>query len=159
MSVRSGDRAAQPGDSPSESAIQRWTSYMFQASTATMDLRTLNLWARHIGASYTTLAETCRLIGVRPQEAKDLARALSAAIQASRLQCSPTVLLNIYDSRTLKAFIRRAGSGFQPIHDSRGLDRLLESQLFVDPEHIGMRLLRNQIAEWLEDQSLPSNVS
>lgn len=133
---------------------------MLQASTATGDLRTLNLWARYVGTSYTTLTETCRLIGVRPQGAKDLARALSAAIQSNRLRCSPTVLLNIYDSRTLKAFIQRAGSGFAPIDDRIGLQRFFQSQRFVDPEHIGMKLLAKQLAEWLEErQSSPSNVN
>lgn len=135
---------ANAGGEP-HSAVHRWASYVFKAAMADSDVRTLDVWARSVGASYTTLCESCRVIGIRSHDARDLARALCAAFQAFRLNCPPSVLLNISDSRTLKSFVRRAGSGFQPIHDAAGVARLLQSQEFVDNQHFGIMVLREML--------------
>src|SRR5882762_7770020 len=54
----------------------RWASYVLKVCKVERDPKTLGIWAREVGLSYTALCESCRLIGVQPRQARDFARVL-----------------------------------------------------------------------------------
>jgi DNA-binding response OmpR family regulator len=129
------------------SAAERWAMLVLKATEADGDPRTLEDWASAAGVSYSSLCEQCRLLGIRPHDARDLARLLRATIKAAELHCAPEVLLNVSDRRTLKQLLARAGVGA-----GRGLSlaHLLRSQKFVPEDNEGLIVLTALLALRLE---------
>jgi hypothetical protein len=106
------------------------------------DLKTIEDWARCTGVSYTSLCESCRLLAIRPRDARDFVRTLRALIIAHAEGCSPDVLLDVSDRRTLATLLRRAGAGFIRFDRRTPIEQFLLSQQFVSQENIGLRALR-----------------
>lgn len=143
-----GDRrnARQSSNNESASVAERWAGYVMQAAVADVDVHTLEGWAELVGASYTTLAQCCRLVGVKPHDARDLARALFAMIQGARQGCPPAVLLNIADGRTLRTFVNRAGCEFHVLRSRAALQRFFCCQTFAVASNAGVKLLASLLA-------------
>jgi DNA-binding response OmpR family regulator len=132
-------RAARDNVRPG-SAAERWAMHVLRACESTRDLKTLEDWASFAGVSYSSLRECCHLLGIPPHDARDLTRVLRAVLESRRHHCSPEVLLDVSDGRTLEKLVRRAGfssgagAGVTP-------EQFLRDQRFVAPENAGLRIL------------------
>src|SRR5438876_6556088 len=83
--VRAGlkDSEAGPASITPRSVVERMVAYVVKVldshgDGANGDFKTIDEWAKRVGVSYSTLCETCRLLGIRPLDARDFARVLSA---------------------------------------------------------------------------------
>jgi hypothetical protein len=132
-----------------QSVAHRWAAHVIKACDAGDDFKTLGGWARYLNVSSTTLAESCRLLGILPHHARDLARALNAIVASAEQNCPPSVVLSIADTRTLRAFERKAGPNFRPAHTIEDIERFLDTQDFVASDNQGMRVLRQVLREVL----------
>ena len=58
----------QPVAAPKEprTAAERWAAYVVRACESEGDLKTLAEWARFAGVSYSSLRESCRMLGIPP---------------------------------------------------------------------------------------------
>ena len=122
------------------SAAERWALHVLKACDSTRDLKTIEDWAAFTGVSYTSLRESCHLLGISPHEARDLMRLLRAVLKARHYRCSPEVLLDVSDGRTLEKLWQRAG--FSGDTEERLTPRrFLRDQHFVSRENAGMRVL------------------
>ena len=65
---------------------------------------------------------------MKPHDARDLMRALFAMLTSHRQKCPPHVLLDIADSRTLRAFRLKAGPDFRATRDIDAINRFLDSR-------------------------------
>jgi hypothetical protein len=130
---------------PPESAAERWALYVFRACAASGDLKTLEAWAGWVGVSYSSLRESCSLLGIRPHDARDLARMLRAVMRSALDDCPPSALLDVSDSRTLNHLLQRAG-----VVGARGpeisVEQFLGAQQFVPTGNAGLRVLRTLLA-------------
>jgi hypothetical protein len=124
----------------------RWARFVLTGALASEDVGTIAHWAEEAGASCTTVREACRIVGVRPRDARDLTRALYAARRAAEHRCDPLALLSISDSRTVRVFLRRAGPQFAAIDTTEALLSLLSTQQFVPSSHVGVRALMELVA-------------
>jgi CheY-like chemotaxis protein len=125
------------------SAAERWAMLMFHACRSEGDLKTLAEWAAFVGVSYSSLREACRLIEVRPRDARDLVRVLRAIIKSTGDGVDPTVLLDVRDQRTLRALQEKAGIVEQPTCVS--VEEFLNNQQFVAGNNVGFIVLRRLI--------------
>jgi DNA-binding response OmpR family regulator len=122
------------------SAAERWAMHVLKACESTRDLKTLEDWATFAGVSYSSLRESCHLLGIPPHDARDLTRVLRAVLQSRRHHCNPEVLLDVSDGRTLEKLLRRAGFSAGM---SAGVtaEQFLRDQRFVAPQNAGLRIL------------------
>jgi len=129
-----------------KSAAERWALQVLKACESDGDLKTLDDWATFTGVSYSSLGEICRVIGIRPHDARDLARVLSALMKAWKLRCPVDVLLDVSDRRTLRTLLDKAGipwgSGVREI----SVEAFLSHQRFVAVDNEGLRVLRGLVA-------------
>jgi ActR/RegA family two-component response regulator len=109
------------------SVAQRWAHHVVNGTESDVDLKTLATWARHVAVSYASLCESCRLVGVRPHDARDFCRLLRAVIRARATGCRPETLLDVSDRRTLRILIDRSGVDWD-----LGVEEFLNRQRFVD---------------------------
>jgi len=128
------------------SAAERWALHVLRACDSDGDLKTLEDWATFIGVSYSSLCESCRLLGIRPHDARDLLRVLRAILRASAERCRPDVLLDISDRRTLHALFARAGLDAAAPDRTGSVDAFLDGQQFVRRDNEGLTVLRHQLA-------------
>lgn len=122
------------------SAAERWALHVFRACESPRDLKTLEDWAAYIGVSYSSLRESCHLLGVSAHDARDLMRVLRAVLKSRLHRCRPEVLLDISDGRTLQKLLRRAGFSAKA-GDTVTPQQFLRDQLFVSREHAALRIL------------------
>jgi ActR/RegA family two-component response regulator len=125
---------------PPRSAAQRWTMHVLKACQCEDDLKTLKNWAKSVGVSYSSLCESCRLLGIRPHDARDFVRALWVVVRCSAEQCAPETLLDVSDRRTLRAFLEKAGPRF--ISRTPTIDQFLRDQRFIPYDNEGVRTIR-----------------
>jgi hypothetical protein len=125
---------------PPRSTAERWAVRVFKAAQADGDLKTIADWATFVGVSYSSLCESCRLLGIRPHDARDFMRMLRALIQSRATGCQPEALLDVSDRRTLNRLISRAGFGGRVSVSS--IDDYLRGQRFVDGRNEGLAALR-----------------
>lgn len=137
MSLESSGTA--PGSRPG-SAAERWAQHVAKACTSNADLTTLESWAKFVGVSCSSLCESCRLLDIHPRDARDFARWLRALIQAPAHRCSPYVLLDVSDRRTLRNLTERAGLRQE---SDVSVDQFLDRQHFIPADHEGVRILRS----------------
>jgi CheY-like chemotaxis protein len=124
------------------SAAERWAMHVMKGCHSASDLKTLEQWAICAGVSYSSLRESCRLVGMRPYDARDLVRVLRAVILASRAGCPPAVLLDVSDRRTLGSLLER--SGLESASDARSMsvDQFFRYQRFVCSDNAALHVLR-----------------
>lgn len=113
------------------SAADRWVFNVIQGCLATDDPKTLRRWAEEAAVSYSTLRESCTLVGIEPHDARDLMRMLRAVLQMVTYGSALDTLLDTGDSRTLAQLI--ATAGFQSAADvqSASIARFFGRQRFV----------------------------
>jgi FixJ family two-component response regulator len=130
------------------SAAERWAAYVLRACDSEGDLKTLAEWARFAGVSYSSLRESCRLLGIRPRDARDLARILRALVRSTHGAEDVAALLDARDERTLASLLSRASLRRSSGRAASVAD-FLESQAFVDRHNRGLvalgRLMRSII--------------
>jgi DNA-binding response OmpR family regulator len=134
--TRGTPRIGRPG-----SVAERWARLVLKVCESPGDLRTLEDWATFAGVSYSSLRESCHLIGIQPHDARDLARVVRAVVRARRIGCSPEVLLDVSDSRTLSKLLARAGLGGDVRARGMTAAQLLDAQRFVPAHNAGLRVL------------------
>lgn len=119
------------------SVADRWATYVWRSCcTFKGDLKTLSEWAKCIGVSYSSLCETCRLLGVRPHDARDFTRVLGAIVTAARVGCPADVMLDVSDRRTLRRLLSRAAVDFGQ-HTPSALE-FLGTQQFIPAHNPGV---------------------
>lgn len=129
------------------STAERWASYVLGACKSAKDPKTLGIWARQIAVSYTTLCESCRLIGVSPRYARDFARVLRLILMPPEDTCDITCLLDISDRRTLNSILERAGFGHHAMFSGQvSVVSFLDNQRFIPRENAGFRIIRSVFA-------------
>ena len=131
------------------SMAERWASYVLGACKSERDPRTLGIWARQIGVSYTTLCESCRLIDVQPRHARDFTRVLRIIFFMPAFDLRKLAsFLDISDKRTLNSILQTAGMG-QPAAISHHISvrSFLDNQQFIARENPGLMILRNVFVE------------
>jgi len=127
-------------------AAERWAMHVVKGCRSAGDIRTLQQWAVCAGVSYTSLRESCRLVGIRPHDARDFTRVLRAVSKSHGLHCDPEVLLDVSDSRTLAILLGRAGLPPRPRAGPVAVEQFLSGQRFVPHEHAGLAFLRQRLA-------------
>jgi DNA-binding response OmpR family regulator len=127
------------------SVADRWATYVWRACRAPEgDFKTLARWARYLGMSYSSLCETCRLLDIRPQDARDFARILHAVVASSCAGCRADVLLDISDRRTLRRMGARAGVDL--VTGPLTAEDFLRGQQFIPATNQGLLSLHALIA-------------
>ena len=127
------------------SAAQRWALHVLKMCESDGDLRTIEDWASFVGVSYTSLCESCRLLGIRPHDARDLSRMLRAVLKSATDRCRPEAVLDISDRRTLIGLLARAGLAGAP-PGTISAEEFLDRQRFVPPDNEGLHALRSMVA-------------
>lgn len=122
------------------SAAERWAHHVLKACESKADLKTLYKWAKFVGLSYTSLCESCRLVGIRPHDARDFARSLRVVLLSDALDCPADLLLDAADHRTRDALCRRAG--FKNVGQRLSVPEFLQSQDFIRRDNRALGLLR-----------------
>jgi CheY-like chemotaxis protein len=124
------------------SAAERWARRVLRVCQSKHDLNTLHRWAMFEGVSDSVLAESCRLLGIRPHDARDLARLLRAITRAPLQQSRIEALLDVCDRRTLKTLFERAGLTLGARVGSVSVGQFLDNQTFVAQDNEGLIGLR-----------------
>jgi ActR/RegA family two-component response regulator len=124
------------------STSERWALHVLKACEADGDLRTLGAWASFAGLSYSSLCESCRLVGIQPLHARDLTRVLSAVVRSRLYDCRVEELFDISDRRTLKTLMTRAGLVPEGDGHKVSVEQFLGSQRFVPSTNAGLAVLR-----------------
>ena len=127
------------------STAERWAVRVLKASESDGDLKTIADWAMFVGVSYSSLCESCRLLSIRPHDARDFARILRVVIQSRLNDCQPEALLDVSDRRTLNRLVSRAGIRLDDRHRFTSIDDFLRRQQFVDPNNQGLTALRRML--------------
>jgi hypothetical protein len=147
-----------PGIACPRSTAERWASYVLGACKSARDPRTIGIWAREVAVSYTTLCESCRLIGIQPRYARDFTRILRiiliSAFDFSKCfsewtvsPCSLAGLLDIGDKRTLDSILQKAGFGAQTANCGHvSVAYFLDNQRFIARENPGLNVIREVVA-------------
>jgi DNA-binding response OmpR family regulator len=134
------------------SAAERWATLVINACEADVDLRTMTAWAHFAGVSYSALSELCRIVDVRPHDARDFVRMLRAVIQSSRFKCRPEALLDVGDRRTLKALLARSVLGLMGTSTVPSAESYLSRQEFVSPHNEAVRIVCSLLAKRTPEQ-------
>jgi FixJ family two-component response regulator len=124
------------------SAAERWARRVLHVCQSKHDLNTIHRWAIFEGVSDSVLAESCRLLGIRPHDARDLARLLRAIARAPLQQSRIEALLDVCDRRTLKTLFERAGLTLGAPIGSVSVAQFLDNQTFVAQDNEGLIGLR-----------------
>lgn len=136
------------------SIVERWVGYVMKVCDATEaenggDFKTLEEWARRVAVSYSTLCETCRLLGLRPLDARNFARVLSTLRSAIVHGCTPEVLLNVSNRRVLRALSRKAGVSLEVKVEEIALSEFLINQRFIPQGCEALRFIHAFNSDWL----------
>jgi hypothetical protein len=129
------------------SNAERWAVYVLRGCEAERDPKTLGCWARAARVSYSSLCESCRLVGVQPREGRDFTRLLRALLRCCEADCGLDAFLDVSDRRTLHALIGRAGirRGGPPTGWQVAIGDYMRSQRFVAADNSGLRALERLI--------------
>lgn len=127
------------------SAAERWAMHVMKGCHSATDLKTLEQWAVCAGVSYSSLRESCRLVGMRPYDARDLVRVLRAVILGARTGCPPAVLLDVSDRRTLGSLLERSGLESASDAHTMPVDQFFRYQRFVCSDNAALHVLRGML--------------
>jgi CheY-like chemotaxis protein len=143
--LRGPARAGREGSRP---VAERWADYVVGACDSIDDLKTLADWARAVAVSNSVLCETCRLLGIRPSEARDLMRVTRALVRTTYEDAPIEAFLDIGDRRTRRALMERAGIRLANRRSTpQDLSEFLSRQRFVDQTNQGLRALRRMLVD------------
>jgi len=124
------------------SAAERWALHVIKGCESNGDLKTLEDWATYVGVSYSTLCESCRLVGIQPHDARDLMRVLRAVMKAPHDGCHPSMLLDVSDRRTMKSLLNRAALVDEVRAGSVSVEQFIRTQKFVTRDHEALGVLQ-----------------
>lgn len=130
-----------------KSAAERWACLVLRGCECEYDLKTIRQWASVAGISYSALTESCRLVGIRPYDARDFLRMLRALAHAGGRVENLEHGLDVNDHRTLKTLFDRAGLPLDGATGTVSLRAFIDRQQFVDPECEAVRWMLRVIAE------------
>lgn len=124
------------------SAAERLAALILKACCAEGDVRTLADWSESAGSSVSSLSEACRLLNIRPRDARDFARVLRVVLYSNSWNASPQSLFDVADRRTLNLLLQRAG-----VTNASELSRLepsdfMRRQRFIEQGHDVLSVLR-----------------
>ena len=130
------------------SPAERWADYVLRGCKSDKDLKTINIWAHQVAVSYTSLCETCRLIGVQPRQARDFTRILRAITRSSLDSLQIASFLDVSDRRTLESILANAGFPKhtrcpQPI----SVLAFIDNQRFISCANAGIRIIRDCVVK------------
>jgi len=130
------------------SSAERWADYVFRGCKSDKDLKTIDIWAHQVAVSYTSLCETCRLIGVQPRQARDFTRILRAITRSSFDSLQIASLLDVSDRRTLEAILTNAGFP-KHMHCPQPISILsfIDNQRFISRANTGIKIVRDCVVE------------
>lgn len=129
-------------------AYARWSLLVAGMISAPADLRTLALWARHVGASASTVRARCKAADVAALASRDLGRLLRVVARAriEERKWDPVAELDSCDPRTLQRILMRGGLAEWPVAAAPPtVGWFLERQGFVHNRAVAS--LRRAIAE------------
>jgi hypothetical protein len=127
------------------SAAERWAFLVLRGCAADHDLKTIGDWASAAGISYSALTESCRLVGMRPHNARDFLRILRVLFDSNGRLKDFEHGLDVNDHRTLKVLLERAGLAGRRGGGAISLREFIEAQRFVDPACEAVRLMLETI--------------
>jgi hypothetical protein len=129
------------------SMAERWASYVVAACKSERDPKTLAIWARQVGVSYTTLSESCRLIDIQPRHARDFTRVLRIILMPAFDFRKLSSFLDISDMRTLDSILQTAGFGqHAAISHHISVRSFLDNQQFIVCENPGLLIIQDAFA-------------
>jgi hypothetical protein len=129
------------------SIAERWASYVFGACKSARDPSTLEIWARTVAVSYTTLCESCRLLGIQPRHARDFTRILRILLIPGCDLQKLASFLNVSDKRTLDAILQKAGFGPHTILSyNLSVISFLNNQQFIMHDNPALKVIQNAFA-------------
>lgn len=127
-----------------QGAAAHFVSLVLRALDSDRDLKTLGVWAKHVGLSDTMLRLACYRAQLKqPHNARDFARVLLAVVRARKHGCDLALLLDIADTRTLGPLLAWAGLTGRTTGIS--VQEFLERQQFIPADHEVLRLLREAL--------------
>jgi ActR/RegA family two-component response regulator len=129
-----------------KSAAERWAFLVLRGCSAEHDLKTIRDWAAVAGISYSALTDSCRLVGIRPHDARDFLRMLRALWAADGRTEDLEHGLQVNDFRTLKTLFLRAGLTMGRGTAAISLSEFIAGQQFVDPRSEAVKAMRTMIA-------------
>jgi hypothetical protein len=129
------------------SAAERWAFLVLRGCSAPHDLKTIGDWASVAGISYSALTDSCRLVGIRPHDARDFLRMFRALWSANGQTTHLEHGLQVNDFRTLKTLFLRAGLTMGPAPAAISLSDFIAGQQFVDPASESVKAMRKMIDE------------
>ena len=130
-----------------KSAAERWAFLVLRGCSAKHDLKTIRDWASVAGISYSALTDSCRLVGIRPHDARDFLRMLRALWGADGRTEHLEHGLQVHDFRTLKTLLLRAGLTVRRGSAEISLSEFIAGQQFVDPDSEAVKAMRKMIHE------------
>jgi hypothetical protein len=124
------------------SNAERWAIYVLRGCGSERDPKTLADWAQTAHISYTGLCESCRLLAIRPRQARDFTRVLRALLKSAGACCGPEAFLDVSDRRTLATLLAGAGGrsvagDCEPI----AVDVFLRTQQYIPVDNSGLKAL------------------
>jgi FixJ family two-component response regulator len=123
------------------SNADRWAMLMARTVAAERDPHTIPELTHADGVSPGVFCALCRLVGVKPHDARDLARLLRAMLRSGGDLARIPALLNVLDSRTLEILMERAGLAGTTMPVPRTAVEFLLRQRFVPVEHDALQAL------------------
>lgn len=127
------------------SAAERCANFILRACDATEDPHTLRDWASIVAVGYSTLAESCRVAGVQPHDARDFMRILRVLIATGGQPTNLEAHLQFGDSRTLRSLRERSGLSDARVGHTVSLDAFIVSQHFIPSDHPVLAAIRTAI--------------
>src|ERR1700727_761296 len=124
------------------SIADRWANYVLGACRSEIDPRTLGIWSHQVAISYSSLCESCRLIGVRPIRARDFTRILRIMTKTFE-PFQLASLLDISDRRTLDTMLQNAGFTREMRLGNITVLQFLENQQFIDQQNAGLAVIKS----------------
>jgi hypothetical protein len=129
----------------SRSVAERWAGYVLHVVRAAHDLKTMDAWAKSVGASRSVLCECCRLVHVTPHDARDFARLLRV-VCCTRRAWQPEAVLDFADARTLAKLLTRAGLADWPHTRTPTAEEYLRQQGWIPQDNPGLLALHALLA-------------
>lgn len=134
-------RAAAPG-----SAAERWAVLVLKGCGAERDPKTLGRWAEAGGVSCTVLTQTCEMVNVRAHDARDFVRVFRALLRAGAESAPVESLLDVGDSRTLRALLEKSGIGRRSKAQRLTAAEFLRDQRLLPGDNFAVRVLSEMVA-------------
>lgn len=127
---------------------ERLAVYIVNMISCEEDPKTTSDWSKHVHASSSTIRECCRLVHVKPLNARDLGRVLRAVYRSGAVWL-PELVLDCSDARTLKKMMECAGlSAHRGIATPSTLE-VLHQQKWIPQDHALITAVDNLLRQMM----------